>query len=91
MPVLLSDTESGDVAPVAVGLVPLDAVHVAVYPVMLEPPLEAGAENASETEELPDVVAPVTVGAPGTVRGVAAAGVLQAPAPTEFTAATRKV
>jgi hypothetical protein len=56
-------TESGLADPVAVIL---PGVHVAVYPVITEPPVLPGAVNATETDPLPAVAAPM-VGAAGGV------------------------
>ena len=47
--------------------------EVAVYPVMAVPPVEAGAVHDTTEEALAFEVAVTTVGAPGTVAGVAAA------------------
>jgi len=44
-------------------------LHVAVYPVIAEPPLEAGMVNATVAWPLPGVAVPI-VGAPGAVMAV---------------------
>lgn len=64
---------------------------VAVYPVIAEPPVDAGAVQVSDTCESP--VVPVrAVGAPGTVRGVIADEADDAePGPAAFVATTVKV
>jgi hypothetical protein len=49
--------------------VKLPGVELAVYPVIAEPPLEAGAEKAMEAVVFPGVAVPM-VGAPGTVAHV---------------------
>ena len=56
---------------------------------IVEPPFEAGAVNATEARPLPGVAVPI-VGAPGTVAGIADTGLLEVPCPTAFTAATVK-
>ena len=43
--------------------------HVAVYPVIMEPPLLEGAVKVTETRASPTVPVPI-VGEPGTVAGV---------------------
>jgi hypothetical protein len=59
--------------------------------VIAEPPVEAGAVNATEACALPGVTAP-TVGAPGTVRGVTEDDAPEAvPVPATFVAVTVKV
>jgi len=49
----------------------LPGEDVAVYPVIVLPPVLAGAVNVTCTAPLPDLVAVPIVGAPGTVYGVA--------------------
>ena len=62
-----------------------------VYEVIVDPPLLAGATNATDTWALPRV--PITeVGPSGTVAGVTDADVLEAaPAPTALVAVTVNV
>jgi hypothetical protein len=67
------------------------AEYSTAYPLMLAPPLDAGAIHVSATDESADV--PVTaVGASGTVDGVTGDEVADAdPVPTAFVARTRNV
>jgi hypothetical protein len=58
------ETLIGELPPVAV--IPPE-LAVTVYPVMVDPPLSAGAVNAMEAVEAPVTVAITDVGAPGTV------------------------
>ena len=58
---------------------------VAVYAVIGEPPFDAGGDHETRTEASP-AEAFTPVGAPGTVRGVAAREFDVAPAPAAFTA-----
>jgi len=75
----------GDVAEVAV-MPPGD--DVAVYPVIAEPPLLAGAVNATDADPVPAVAVPM-VGAPATVIGVTLLlAALAALAPTALVAVT---
>jgi hypothetical protein len=71
--------------------VKLPGLEVTVYPVIADPPLLAGAVNATEAWAFPFVAVPI-VGAPGTVEGVtefeAALGKLL---PVAFVAITVKV
>ena len=65
---------------------------VTVYPVMGEPPLEAGAVQATEAVPPPEPVAVPMVGAPGTVAGVADAEAAEAgPVPAALVAVTVNV
>jgi hypothetical protein len=76
-------TTSGDAAPDA-----LCVPHVAVYDVIAEPPLDAGAVNDTVACALP-AVAVTPVGAPGTDAGVTLTGGDDAgPPPTAFAAET---
>jgi len=63
VPLVKPFTIIGDEVPVPVKFPGLD---VTVYPVMLEPPSEAGAVNATDTSVFPLVADPIT-GASGTV------------------------
>ena len=85
------------VSPTTVQVVPVveqvkpPGFEVAVYELMAAPPLEAGAVQATVTEPLP-AVTELTVGAPGTVRGVTAAeGAEAGPVPTALVAVTVNV
>lgn len=65
--------------------------EVTVYPVMVEPPLDAGAEKLTLAEAFPAVALPM-VGAPGTVDGVMEFDALEAAlVPTPFVAVTVNV
>jgi hypothetical protein len=88
VPLVRPDTMIGDDAPVAVNP-PGD--DVTVYPVIVAPPLLAGAEKLTVTNWLPRA-ALVIVGAPGTVLGVIdAEGLLEALDPYTFLAVTVNV
>jgi hypothetical protein len=64
---------------------------VAVYPVIVEPPSEAGAVKGTDACAFPATAVPI-VGAPGTVTGVAELEAeLAVPVPTAFVAVTVKV
>jgi len=76
------------VAPPVLQVAP-PGLAVAVYPVMALPPLEAGADHASDTWPLLGV-AEFRVGAPGTVRGVAESELDGGPPPAAFVAVTVK-
>ena len=68
-----------------------DGDDVAVYDVMAEPPLLAGAVNVTVACALPAVAVPI-VGAPGTVAGVTLFEAAEAgPVPSAFVAVTVKV
>src|SRR5665213_1333138 len=68
-------------------------LEVTVYPVMADPPLEAGAVQDTASAPVVDVaVAVAAVGAPGAVAGTAAADGAEAlPVPAAFVAVTVKV
>jgi hypothetical protein len=69
----------------------LPGVEVAVYPVIVVPPLDAGAVKEMVACELP-AVADAAVGAPGTVVGVTAVEADEAaPVPAALVAVTVKV
>jgi hypothetical protein len=55
-----------------------------------EPPVDAGADQTRVTLFVPGVAA-VSVGAPGTVAGIAASAFEAAPSPTAFVAVTLNV
>ena len=86
VPLLRPVTLIGLAAPVAVRVAP-PPVQDTVYPVIGEPPSEAGAVKAIEALPLPAVAVPM-VGAPGAPRGVALTADDAAPAPAELVAAT---
>ena len=83
-------TVIGLAVPVAVRAVPPVTEQVAVYPVIADPPLLAGAVNATVAWPLPAVTVPI-VGAPGTVRGVTWTVPDAAPVPAEFVAVTEQL
>ena len=65
--------------------------EVTVYPVIAEPPFDAGAVKATETFPLPAVAVP-TVGAPGTVAAVTEFEAVDGnPVPTALVAVMVKV
>ena len=68
-------TTIGDEPPLPVWL---PGLEVAVYEVIVLPPLEPGALKATLASAFPPVAAPM-VGAPGTVAGVALSGSLAEP------------
>ena len=70
-------------------MVQLNAPELAVYPVSAVPPSEKGADQVSVTCPFPRT-AETSVGAPGTVAGVAESGPEAAPVPTAFVAVTVK-
>lgn len=74
------------VAPAVVQVAP-PGLAVAVYPVIALPPSAAGADHDSETWVLP-AVAVLSVGAPGTVRGVADRTFDAGPVPAALVAVT---
>jgi hypothetical protein len=63
---------------------------VAVYPVIAEPPVDAGAVQLT-ADWLSATVAVVPVGAPGAAIGVTDAELDSGPVPTEFVAVTLTV
>ena len=66
--------------------------EVTVYPVMVAPPLDAGAVQETTEEALAYEVAPTEVGAPGVVAGVAGAEAADAGlVPAELVAVTVNV
>ena len=91
VPLVKPVTIIGDEVPVPVKLPGFD---VTVYPVIADPPFEAGGENATETSVFPLVADPIT-GASGTVGpddGVTLLeALLAALFPTEFVATTENV
>ena len=84
-------TTRGLVDPLAVNDAPEgETRHVAVYPVIAEPPSDAGAANSTVTWPLLGVTEP-KVGAPGTVNGVTVTAADGAPVPEEFVARTTQL
>ena len=72
--------------------VKLPGDEVAVYPLMAEPPFEAGAVKDTTDWELAYDVAVTAVGAPAVVAGMAAADAAEAgPVPVVLVAVTVKV
>jgi len=79
------------VAPVVVAVNP-PGLDVTVYPVMAEPPFEAGAVQLTKEDAFAPERAITPVGAPGTAEGVAAAELTDAaPVPFAFLATTVNV
>jgi len=88
VPFVNPETTIGLVAPVPVNP---PGEEVTVYPVIADPPFEAGALNATETCAFPKVPT-AAVGAPGTVAGVTDADAEDAePFPIAFVAVTVNV
>jgi hypothetical protein len=88
MPLVRPVTVMGDAGPLAVNPPGED---VAVYDVIVEPPVEAGGVNVTVACEIPPVAAPI-VGGPGTAAGVTLFdGGDAGPVPTAFVAVTVNV
>lgn len=83
-------TMIGLVVPVPVRVVSPAAVQVTVYPVIAEPPFDAGAVNEIVACAFPGLPVPI-VGAPGTVRGVTVTLPDAAPVPCALVALTLHV
>jgi hypothetical protein len=87
VPLVSPVTVRGDVGPLAV-MLPGD--DLAVYDVMGEPPLDAGAVNVTVACAFPAVATPI-VGAPGTPPGVTPRAAEEGPVPAALVAVTEQL